>query len=52
VAGGRTLAWILDGAGPEPDRYVRSLIPGPVLFVLTRVLGSGYQRKIAPVWRA
>jgi hemerythrin-like domain-containing protein len=52
VAGGRTLAWVLDGAGPEADRYVRSLIPGPVLFVLTRVLGSGYQRTVAPVWRA
>ncbi len=49
--GGRMFAWLLDGASPDVSGYVRSAVPGPVLFLLTRVLGAGYQRSIAPVWR-
>ncbi len=51
VAGGWMFAWLLDGATPEVDGYVRGAVPGPVLFLLTRVFGRGYQRSIAPVWR-
>ena len=51
VRGGRMFAWLLDGASPEVSGYVRRSVPGPVLFLLTRVFGIGYQRGIAPVWR-
>ena len=49
--GGRMFAWLLDGASPEVSGYVHSAVPGPVLFVLTRVFGAGYRRSVAPVWR-
>jgi hemerythrin-like domain-containing protein len=51
VRGGRMFAWILDGASPEVVAYVRSVVPRPVLVLLSRVFGIGYQRSIAPVWR-
>ena len=50
-AAGRMFAWLLDGAGPDVDRFVRATMPRPMLFVLTRLLGFGYHRSIAPVWR-
>ena len=51
VRGGRMFAWLLDGASPEVSGYVHRSVPGPVLFLLTRVFGIGYQRGVAPVWR-
>ena len=51
VHGGRMFAWILDGASPEVTGYLKGAIPGPVLLLLSRVFGIGYQRSIAPVWR-
>jgi hemerythrin-like domain-containing protein len=51
VRAGRMFAWLLDGASPDVSGYVRSVIPGPVLLLLSRVFGIGYQRSIAPVWR-
>ena len=51
VRGGRMFAWLLDGASPQVSSYIRDSVPGPVLFLLTRVFGIGYQRSIAPVWR-
>jgi hypothetical protein len=51
VEGGRMFAWLLDGSAGEADRFVRGLMPRPVLFVLARVLGAGYHRSVAPVWR-
>ena len=51
VEGGRMFAWLLDGSGPDADGFLRSMVPRPVLFVLSRVLGRGYHRSIAPVWR-
>jgi hemerythrin-like domain-containing protein len=48
---GQFFAWLLDGSPSEADRFVRSMMPTPVLFVLNRALGSGYHRSIAPVWR-
>lgn len=51
VRGGEMFAWVLDGASPEVQSYVRKTIPGPVLLLLSRVFGIGYQRRIAPVWR-
>lgn len=51
VRGGRMFAWLLDGASPEVKGYLRGVIPAPVLLLLSRVFGIGYQRSIAPVWR-
>ncbi len=50
-AGGEMFAWLLDGADREADSFVRSTMPRPVLLLLSRVLGAGYHRSIAPVWR-
>ena len=30
--------------------YVRSTVPPPVVFLLSRVVGRGYRRRIAPIW--
>jgi hemerythrin-like domain-containing protein len=51
TATGRFLAWIQDGMTDEDRAYVRSRIPAPVLAVLGRVAGRGYDRDIAPTWR-
>jgi hemerythrin-like domain-containing protein len=51
VRGGWMFAWLLDGGSPEVGAYLRSIIPRPVLLLLARVFGMGYQRRIAPVWR-
>ncbi len=50
-AGGEMFAWLLDGSDREADSFVRSMMPRPVLLLLSRVLGAGYHRSIAPVWR-
>ncbi len=49
--GGRMFAWVQDGATPEVQKALRGMIPGPVLFVLSRGLGRGYYRDVAPTWR-
>ncbi len=51
VRGGWMFAWLLDGASTEVSGYLRSRIPAPVLLLLSRGFGVGYQRRIAPVWR-
>ena len=51
VRAGRFFAWVLDDADPAHAAYLRSQIPPPVVLLLSRVLGIGYQRSIAPVWR-
>jgi len=51
VRGGWFFAWLLDGASPAVSTYLRSRVPAPVVLLLTRVLGRGYQRSVAPVWR-
>ena len=50
VAGG-FFAWVLDGLPAREDAYVRSVVPTPVVFLLSRVVGMGYRRRIAAVWR-
>ena len=47
---GSFLAWLSDGAAPADKAALRREIPAPVLFVLTRVAGRDYNRRIAPVW--
>ena len=48
---GQFFAWIQDGATPEERAALRSIVPGPVVLVLGRVLGRSYHRNVAPVWR-
>ena len=51
TAAGGFFAWVLDGVPPREEAYVRSTVPAPVVLLLSRVLGMGYRRRIAPVWR-
>ena len=48
---GRFFAWLSDGMEPESRSYLRSTIPAPVVFVLSKVLGRQYHRTVAPVWQ-
>lgn len=48
---GRFLAWLTDGMPADHRAYLRSVVPWPVAAVLARLLGRGYAREIAPVWR-
>jgi hemerythrin-like domain-containing protein len=49
---GAFFAWVTDGMGTGEQAYLAKTVPTPVVFVLSRVLGRGYRREIAPVWRA
>lgn len=49
-AAGVFFAWLQDGAAPRDRDGLRSMVPAPVLFVLSRLLGRSYNREIAPVW--
>jgi hemerythrin-like domain-containing protein len=48
---GRFFAWLTDGMDPAERRYLRTVVPAPVVLVLSRVLGRRYHREVAPVWR-
>lgn len=50
VRAGHFFAWVQDGATADERAYLRSVVPGPVLLVLGRVLGRGYSSKIASGW--
>ena len=50
VAGGRFFAWVLDGASVEERAAVTHEVPGPVLAILSGVLGRGYRKDVASVW--
>ena len=48
---GRFMAWVQDGM-PEAERaYLRSTIPVPVTFLLSRLAGRSYYRDVAPAWQ-
>jgi hypothetical protein len=47
---GTFMAWLLDGADADAKAGLRHEIPAPVLFMLSRVGGRAYNRRIAPVW--
>jgi hemerythrin-like domain-containing protein len=49
---GSFFAWLTDGMGDAERSYLRSTVPAPVVFALSRVLGRRYLREVAPVWRA
>ncbi len=44
-------AWLEDGGPEEAQRYLAHQVPRPVRLVFGRVLGRGYHRTVAPVWR-
>jgi len=48
---GAFFAWLQDGMEPEVASALARTVPAPVRFVLSRVIGRGYHREIAPVWR-
>lgn len=48
---GAMMTWLADGAGPAETAALRRLIPGPVRLLLIGVLGRGYRRDVAGVWR-
>lgn len=51
VDAANSLAWMQDGAGERERSSLRASIPGPVVTLLTLLLGRRYRREVAPVWR-
>lgn len=51
VEAGNFFAWLQNGASAEEQASLRAEVPGPVVFVLGRLLGRRYRSQIAPVWR-
>jgi hypothetical protein len=47
---GTFFAWLIDDADAETVALLKSEVPPPVLFMLTRLGGRNYKRRIAPVW--
>lgn len=48
---GNFFAWLTDGMSEPGRAYLRSVVPMPVVTILSRALGRRYRREIAPVWR-
>lgn len=48
---GRFMAWIQDGMPEDARAYLRSAIPRPVTFLLSRLAGRSYYRDVAPAWQ-
>jgi hypothetical protein len=47
---GTFFTWLLDGADSDAKAGLRREVPPPVLFVITRIGGRDYTRRIAPTW--
>lgn len=47
---GTFIAWLSDGADADARAGLAREVPGPVLFVIRKVGGRDYQRRIASVW--
>ena len=47
---GTFFAWLMDGKDPDVASALRHEIPAPVLFVIGRLGGRDYNRRIASVW--
>jgi hemerythrin-like domain-containing protein len=50
AASGSFLAWLQDGMIDEHRTYLRSQIPTPVTFLLSRLAGRAYYRDVASTW--
>lgn len=48
---GRFFAWVTDGLPDRERAYLGTVVPRPVVLVLSRVFGRSYRREIAPLWR-
>ena len=48
---GAFMAWIQDGMTEDARAYLRSTIPRPVTFLLSRLAGRSYYRHVAPAWQ-
>lgn len=48
---GPFFAWLTDGMTEENRAALRSMVPAPVILILSRVFGRRYHREVAPVWR-
>ena len=48
---GRFMAWVQDGMPDQERAYLRSTIPVPVTFLLSRLAGRSYYRDVAPAWQ-
>ena len=48
---GVMMTWLADGAGPAETAALHRLIPAPLRLLLIGVLGRGYRRDVASVWR-
>ena len=51
AVGGRFFAWLTDGLTEDDRTFMRTQVPAPVVFVLSRAFGRRYTREVAPVWR-
>ena len=49
---GPFFAWLTDGMSEPHRAFLRSTVPAPVVFVMSRVFGRRYAREVAPVWRS
>jgi hemerythrin-like domain-containing protein len=49
---GNFFAWLTDGLSEPHRAFLRSTVPTPVVFVLSRTFGRKYQKEVAPVWRS
>ena len=49
--GGTFFAWLSDGADADARAGLGSMVPPPVLFLMTRVGGRDYNRRVATVWK-
>ncbi len=47
---GTFFAWLMDGADPQAAAGLRQVMPAPVLFMIGRLGGRDYNRRIASVW--
>jgi hemerythrin-like domain-containing protein len=47
---GTFFRWLLDGADLDAKTGLRREVPPPVLFVITRIGGRDYSRRITPMW--
>ena len=47
---GNFFAWLTDGMSEPHRAYLRSLVPAPVVVLLSKLFGRTYIKEIAPVW--
>jgi len=48
---GTFFSWLQDGAGPDEITALRHEVPPPVLFMLTKLKGGDYRKRVAAVWK-